>query len=344
MLRRHPVREMRGVVRHVEVVPPRLPVPVPEQVVERRVARTDVLALDDVAQRVLLLRASEFLQLRVLEPPGELVRGLQVLRPGSARHREDRKQRADADGLVAAPRVLHVAQLPVQALDLLRLERKHPVRLRVRRYVVLIGEGVRHNQVPCVPPERLHEQHLRPAVRDVEVPRVAHAGEPFGLPDLLPPRRAVARARRPLDVAERLRQERPVPPLPLPYRRKLAYRKPQDVRGEVRARPLRHELRVPPVVHHELQPRGPHRWIPADALVPRLEVIARRSPRHQGDGPPVFLEHQTNDIPGPVGLAHVVVLPLQLAKPLGLAYHALTHSYVHLRSLPALWRGKCSIS
>ena len=43
-------------------------------------------------------------------------------------------------------------------------------------------------------------------------------------------------------------------------------------------------------------------------------------------------------------LAHVVVLPLEVAEPLGLAYHALTHCYVHRHSLPALWRGKCSIS
>ena len=37
-------------------------------------------------------------------------------------------------------------------------------------------------------------------------------------------------------------------------------------------------------------------------------------------------------------------VPLKVAEPLGLADHALTHRYVHRHSLPALWRGKCSIS
>ena len=86
------------------------------------------------------------------------------------------------------------------------------------------------------------------------------------------------------------------------------------------------------------------RWTRTFALVARLQAVARRSPRHQRHRSAVLLEHESHEVASPVGLAHVVALPLEVAEPLGLAYHALTHCYVHRHSLPALWRGKCSIS
>ena len=65
--------------------------------------------------------------------------------------------------------------------------------------------------VPVSPSPRkaLHVEDLRAVVPDEEVAGVPDAGEAARPADRLPPRRAVARPRRALDVAERLGEELP---------------------------------------------------------------------------------------------------------------------------------------
>ena len=313
---------------------------------ERAVARADVLPLDRVAERVPLPGASDLLELLVREGHGVGVRGLKVVRASRDTHREERQNRADANRLVPLARVLHLTELPVEAVDLLRRTRQDAVRLGMRRDVVFVRKVVGDDCFPRILREALHVEDLRAVVLDEEVAGVSDAGEAPRLADRLPPCRTVARPRRALDVAERLGDERRISPLRLPDRRKLAHRHAEQLRAEVRTGSLLVEDRETPVVGDQFQALRAHGAVPADLHIPRLQTVAGRGPRHEGDPLPVLLEDEANHVARPVGLAHVVVLTLELPELLHLVILALANRDHPKHSMPQHMarQGYCLIS
>ena len=81
--------------------------------------------------------------------------------------------------------------------------------------------------------------------------------------------------------------------------------------------PLPGEDGEAPVVDDELLPCPSQRHVPADVLVSRPKVVARRAPDHQRQPLSVFvLEDDAHGVAPGMGLAHVVVLAFELVESL----------------------------
>ena len=308
VLGRHPRGELPPEVVKVEPL---------EEIVQRHVARDPVLVLRHDARRALRVRHAQLPALGHRQPLGEPRDRLDGIRPAHHRHHDDRQDPSDGEAPVPVAMVLHMTESLVERFPRSDVEGHHAVGIPHRPPTAVLGKLARIQQPQGVPVERPYPQRFRPVVRNVEVAFLTvRPREALRDAQRRPVRGLVARPRRTLDVAERLREKRPVPEFANPESGQLPRRESEALRGEVLslAGPL--QDREAAVGDDELEPLHPEGRGPSDVFVPGLQMVARGPPDHEGRPFSAFFDDEPHRVTARMRFAHVVILALKRLEPL----------------------------